>query len=31
MDRDELIFNEYKTYCEQKENLIETLEQINSI
>ena len=23
MDRDELIFNEYKTYCEQKENFID--------
>ena len=22
MDRDELIFNEYKTYCEQKENFV---------
>ena len=23
MDREELIFNEYKTYCEQKENFID--------
>ena len=23
MDRDELIFNEYKSYCEQKENFID--------
>ena len=23
MDRDELIFNEYKTYCEQKEHFID--------
>ena len=23
MDRDELIFNEYKAYCEQKENFID--------
>ena len=23
MDREELLFNEYKTYCEQKENFID--------